>query len=196
MVAILASAFLAKASHFFAYLCTIKKTSRTFESAAWASYNMAFCHQAANRGSLDWGVVDTALYNEASAGRAKVIPRCRYCLTDTHSSQECMHTPLGGSTSRTDYLVAGRAGQALHRQSGQASRATSVNICRPFNSPGGSRCKFAHCRFAHLCMKCKHPHPASEYGEKRKQGNHPRSPRPYLGEPHRLGYGSCARNCA
>ena len=39
---------------------------------------------AANRGSLDWGHVDAALYNEAFAGRAKQIPRCRYCLADTH----------------------------------------------------------------------------------------------------------------
>ena len=81
MVAILAAAFPAKAPH---YLRTITKASRTFECSAWVSYDMAFRRQAANHGSLDWGHVDAALYNEAFAGRAKQIPRCRYCLADTH----------------------------------------------------------------------------------------------------------------
>ena len=67
MAAILASAFPAKAPHLFTYLRTITKASRTFEGSAWASYDMAFRRQAANRGSLDWGYVDPALYNEAFA---------------------------------------------------------------------------------------------------------------------------------
>jgi hypothetical protein len=93
MAAILATAYPDKAPHFFAYLRTITKASRTFESSAWASYDMAFRRQAANRGSLDWGIVDAALYNEAFAGRAKQIPRCKYCLADIHSSPECPHAP-------------------------------------------------------------------------------------------------------
>ena len=59
---------------------------RNFDSAAWASYDMAFRRQAANWGSLDWGFVDTALYNEAFTGRARTITRCSFCLSDTHSS--------------------------------------------------------------------------------------------------------------
>ena len=38
MAAILSAVFPAKAPHFFAYLHTITKASRTFESAAWASW--------------------------------------------------------------------------------------------------------------------------------------------------------------
>lgn len=67
MAAILASAFPAKAPHFFAYLCTIMK------ARAWASYDMAFHRQAANRGSLDCEVVDAALYNGTLVGRAKAV---------------------------------------------------------------------------------------------------------------------------
>ena len=98
MAAILAVAVPAKAPQFFAYLHTITKASCTFESSAWASYDMAYRRQAANRGSLDWGVVDAALYNEAFAGRAKLMTRCRYCLADTHASQECLHAPAGSET--------------------------------------------------------------------------------------------------
>ena len=53
MAAILTSAFPSKAPHFFAYLRTITKASRTFENTAWASYDMAYRRQVANRGSLD-----------------------------------------------------------------------------------------------------------------------------------------------
>ena len=56
-----------KAPQFFAYLRMITKASRTFESAAWATYDMAYRRQAANRGSLDWAAVDPALYSEAFA---------------------------------------------------------------------------------------------------------------------------------
>ena len=89
MAAILDAAYPSKAPHFFTYLRTITKASRNFEGSAWASYDMAFRRQAANRGSLDWGCVDPALYNEAFAGRAKLVPQCRYCLADSHASQEC-----------------------------------------------------------------------------------------------------------
>ena len=98
-----------KAPHFLLYLRTITKASRTFESSAWASYDMAYRCQAANRGSLDWGIVgivDPALYNEAFAGRAKLVPCCRYCLVDTHPSPECL---FAGGLGQTD----GRPVQAL-----------------------------------------------------------------------------------
>ena len=56
---------------------------------------MAYRRQAANRGSLDWVTVDVALYNEVFAGRAKLMSQCRYCLADTHYSQDCVHAPSG-----------------------------------------------------------------------------------------------------
>jgi hypothetical protein len=170
MAAILAVAFPSKAPHFFAYLCTITKASRTFESAAWATYDMAYRRQAANRGSLDWGIVDAALYNEAFAAREKQIPRCQYCLADTHSSRECLHAPADPLPSGTSHGANGRPLRAP-RSSGPATRlASSVDICWLFNALGGPRCKFLQCRYAHLCSKCKRgPHPAAESPERRQQ---------------------------
>ena len=55
----------------FAYLQMVTKVSRTFKGSAWASYDVAY-HPS--HGSLNWGVVDPALYNEAFAGRAKLVP--------------------------------------------------------------------------------------------------------------------------
>ena len=132
MAAILSSAYPEKAPHLFAYLRTVIKASRTFEGSAWASYDVAYRLQAANRGSLDWGVVDPALYNEAFAGRAKVVPRCRYCLADTHGSQECLHSPLdgpSGSVTRVD----GRAPrpQRTRELPGRSSTSAAMPIRPP-----------------------------------------------------------------
>ena len=52
MTAILVTVFPNKGPHVFAFLRTITKASRTFESLVWALYNMVYHHQAANRGSL------------------------------------------------------------------------------------------------------------------------------------------------
>lgn len=65
-----------KTPHFIAYLRTITRVSRNFEGAAWALYDMAFRCQAANERSLDWGLIDSALYNEAFTGQARLILRC------------------------------------------------------------------------------------------------------------------------
>ena len=74
LVAVLANQYPEKTSHFMAYLRTITRASHNFERAAWASYDMAYWRQAANQRSLDWGVVDQALYNEAFTGRTQDCP--------------------------------------------------------------------------------------------------------------------------
>ena len=165
MAAILVTAFPDKAPHLFSYLRTITKASRTFEGSAWASYDMAYRRQAANHGSLDWGLVDAALYNEAFAGRAKSISRCSYCLADTHPSQECPHSPaeIPGPSHPTD----GRPPRSAPRRP-----AASTDICRLYNA---SRCRFPSCRYAHLCLRCRRPHPISECGERTRQQQPPAS---------------------
>ena len=144
----------------FAYLRTITKASRTFESAAWATYDIAYRRQAANIGSLDWGVVDAALYSEAFVGRAKAIPRCRYCLADTHASPECPHAPIEPTAESCP-----SRGSLPARQSGRVSPSSSlVELCRMYNSPREPRCRYTQCRFAHPCSKCRRPHAASDCG--------------------------------
>ena len=123
MAAILSAAFPDKAPHMFAYMRTIVRASRTFESTAWASYDVAYRQQAANRGSLDWGVLDSGLYNDAFTGRAKAIPRCTYCLADTHHSRECPDAPDGkpmdaGGGGGVDRDQATQAGESPAQFSG------------------------------------------------------------------------------
>ena len=154
---------------FFAYLRTITKASCTFESSAWASYDMAYRRQAANHGSLDWAMVDAALYNKAFAGRARSMPRCKYCLADTHPSQECVHAPVESSGRQMGESRARRP-YAQHLSSSVLPTG-SVEIY-----PTGSRCRFPNCRYAHLCSKCKRPHPFSKCGGEKRQTGHLGSP--------------------
>ena len=93
MVAVLSTKYPEKTPHFMDYMRSIVCASRTFEGAAWASYDAAFRRRAANRLSLDWSQSDSALFNEAFAGRGKVLHRCIHCLSETHTSRECFHAP-------------------------------------------------------------------------------------------------------
>ena len=163
LVATLSTRYPAKMPHFMAYLRTITRASRNFEGTAWASYDMAFRRQAANLRSLDWGVIDSALYNEAFTGRARLIPRCRFCLADTHDTKECTFAP--------------EERQSPVRAFSSPREQRSVQICQLFNKPSGNACRYRHCRYAHLCSKCRRgSHPAAEC-----TGRHGRSPSPKEG---------------
>ena len=166
LVATLSTRYPEKMPHFMAYLRTITRASRNFEGTAWASYDMAFRRQAANQRSLDWGVIDSALYNEAFTGRARLIPRCRFCLADTHDSRECTFAP--------------EERQPSIRASAREQRP--VQICQLFNKPGGNACRYRHCRYAHLCSKCcRGSHPAAECSG--RQGRSPSPKEGRLGAP-------------
>ena len=170
LVAVLALRYPNKTPHFMAYLRTITRASRNFEGTAWAPYDMAYRRQAANQKSLDWATIDPALYNEAFTGWAKSIPRCRYCLPDTHKTHDCVFAPeerRGGSQQNQD-----------------RNHATgAVEICRLFNKPAGkpagNQCKYKFCRYAHVCAKCRRgAHPAAECANRQLPGSQPRSTSP------------------
>ena len=140
----------------------------------------------ANQGSLDWDTVEAALYNEAFAGRAKVIPRCCYCLAYTKEFHIYLHAPKEGRPAK---LQAEQAPPRLLGQT-QASRPVSIEICRLFNSLGGSHCRFRQCRYVYMYSKCRHPHSAAEFGDKHPQASTPPgtgSPPPPLPLPPYLG---------
>ena len=143
-----------KTPHFMAYLRIITRASRNFEGAAWVSYNKAFRRQAANQHSMAWGVIDSALYNEAFTGRARLIPRCRFCLADSHDARECTF----GLEERYLPVV---AHYSFAHSSVRDQR--SLQICQLFNKPGGNACRYKQCRYVHLCAKSRRgPHPATE----------------------------------
>ena len=101
MVSILASKFPDKTPQFMAYLKTIVKAQRTFTGEGWVTYDACFRRKAAITKSLEWGVVDFTLYNETFTGRAKALPRCRYCLSEHHMSANCVLAPENPQAAST-----------------------------------------------------------------------------------------------
>ena len=63
--------------------------SRNYEGSAWAAFDAAYRRRAASRRSLDWSVFDASLYGQAFMGRSRSIPRCRFCMEDSHLSRAC-----------------------------------------------------------------------------------------------------------
>ena len=169
LAAILSTRFPEKAPHFWSYLRTITKASRNFEGPAWASYDIAYRRQAANRKTLEWSTIDPALYNEAFTGRAKAIPRCRHCLAETHHSEECAFAP------QLDDFQERRRSRGSRQASSPYSRPPgTVDLCGLFNKPEGNQCRYKACVFAHICSKCRRsPHPASECGRTLLRPNQP-----------------------
>ena len=153
-VAVLAPLFPHHIADFMGYQRTIVRASRNYEGTAWASYDVAFQRQAAATHSLNLGTVDSTLYNEAFTGRARLTTRCKYCLGDSHGSFECIYAP---PPSNAPGLPGSQPRPGLPR-----SGAGGPELCLKFNKPEGNRCYFRRCKFAHLCSKCRQPHPSAE----------------------------------
>ena len=164
LVAVLSTQHPSKTPQFMAYLRSIVHVSRNFEGAAWASYDAAYCRQAATTGSMDWGTIDAALYCEAFTGKAQVLPRCRFCLSDTHASQECHYAPTDNAPPQPK-VPCGPMTAVGNRQP-RLTSGSGVELCGLFNKVEGNQCRYRFCRYAHICRKCRAgPHPATDCGK-------------------------------
>lgn len=154
LVGVLVEQFPNKAGEFMAYLRTILRAHRTFAGETWVSYDMSYRRKAANLKSLDWGTLDSLLFHEAFAGRAKAVPRCRYCLSELHTSQDCDYAPT------IEEKPKGR----LSRSQGTSEKSVrpTVQLCLLFNSKAGNTCRYKSCKFAHLCALCHGAHPVAD----------------------------------
>ena len=144
MAGVLTSKYPDCAQDLFSYQKTIVHASRSFSGDSWVTYDLCYRRQAATTKSMKWSVIDFSLYNETFTGRARALPRCRYCLSEHHRSQECSYAPPQPSSTP--------------RPPSRAPPARP-NICQLFNSRNGNQCRFRPCRYAHICSYCKDPHP-------------------------------------
>ena len=158
MASVLATRFPEKAPEFFAYQATIVRAERNYEGNRWVVYDRQFRREALARKDLNWSVTDPRLYNEAFTGRAKCIARCSYCLQDDHSASACPRNPnrpfLGWYPDVSTWPA------AMH---GPPQRlplgGPTQEVCRRFNE---QKCKFARCKYGHVCLQCGGPHPRRE----------------------------------
>ena len=174
LVAVLATRFPGHIGDFMAYQRTILKASKNFEGTAWAIYDRCYRRQAAATKSLNWASIDSALYNEAFTGRARVIPRCRVCLSENHMEAECpdRSLPIPGHYSSANLSLAPYQSQYA-RQPARTGQSSFQEICQLFNK---ARCKAVWCRRRHTCNRCGLPHPEVVCTTHSKEAYRSRSP--------------------
>ena len=143
LASVLTSRYPSKAAEMWAYQSSIIRAARNFDGTAWVAYDRQFRREALARRDLNWSATNARLYSEAFTGRAKVIPRCRHCLSETHDLRACPVNP--------DNLD-----PTARRQSSPG--ASSKDVCRNYND---GKCRYSRCKYQHVCRECHYPHPWS-----------------------------------
>ena len=69
-----------------AYKSSIIRAARNFDGTVWVAYDQQFRREALAQRDLNWSATNARLFSKAFTGRAQVIPRCRYRLSETQSS--------------------------------------------------------------------------------------------------------------
>ena len=110
------------------------RAARNYEGTAWVAYDRQYRREALAGKCLNWSRVKPRLYSEAFTGRAKAIPRCHQCLSDTHTLSAC---PLAAPGGNPDQVL--RPTGDLQRVQGRPLRVY----------------------YRHVCSGCSYPHPWS-----------------------------------
>ena len=172
LVAALATRFPQYVGDFMAYQRTIIRASKNFEGAAWVMYDRCFRRRAAATKSLNWGKIDSALYNESFTGRARSIPRCHLCLSDNHLEAYCPDRVIASQSGAQGFTSwAPQSGPFPRSES--SARAPLSEICQLFNRV---RCKSTRCKRRHICNQCKLPHPEIVCPDRPERRGRSRSP--------------------
>ena len=164
LAAVLVSRFPENGPELWAYQSTILNAAHSYEGATWVAYDRQFRREMLAQKDLNWSVPNSRLYNEAFTGRAKIMQRCQYCLSEDHGSTGCPQHPNPMMVGWFHPPVAlpqplGLGGTTPTLPSA-SPKAPGADICRNFNA---GRCRFSRCRFAHSCSDCAGPHAALYY---------------------------------
>ena len=131
MAALIASHFPDKAPELFAYQASIVRAERNFDDRCWVAYDRCYRREALAQRNLNWSVPNASLYNEAFRGRARVVPRCTFCLQEDHVAQYCLRSP---SRSWLGWLQGSKFAQPpLPQRSPLARGPQSPEFCCRYN---------------------------------------------------------------
>ena len=130
-----------------AYQSLIAKVSAKFKWPSWVVYDENFQQDAVGNPQLAWAKVDPSTYAQCFTNQ--VISRknwCEKCQSLDHTSGNCPSRPRK------------RPWSAI---TPQVQPGSNDDICKKYNRFNGD-CKFGkECRYLHICLKCREPHPIS-----------------------------------
>ena len=161
LVAVLVSRFPEKGPELWAYQSTILNAAHSYEGATWVAYDRQFRREMLARKDLNWSIPNSRLYNEAFTGRAKMMQRCQYCLSEDHGSTGCPQHPnpmiLGWFQPQAALPQPSALTSVAPSLPSTSARPPGTEVCRNFNA---GRCNFGRCRYSHVCSDCAGPHNA------------------------------------
>ena len=140
-----------------AYQSLIAKVSAKFKWPSWVVYDQNFRQDAVGNPQLAWAKVDPSTYAQCFTNQA--ISRenwCEKCQSLDHTSGNCPSRPRKRPWSA---------------MTPQAQSGSNDDICKKYNRFNGD-CKFGkECRYLHICLKCREPHPISRCKANSAGGN-------------------------
>lgn len=148
-VAVLAPHQPARLLELMSYQSLIAKASAKFRWPSWVVYDQNFRQEAAGNSHMSWAKADPSIYAQCFTNQALSGENwCDKCHSLDHPSSKCPSRPRKRPWSAV----------APHYQ---LSGGEDV-ICKKYNRFNGD-CKFGkECRFQHVCLKCREPHPVSK----------------------------------
>ena len=141
-VAVLAPHQPARLADLMAYQSLIAKVRAKFKWPSWVVYDQNIRQDAVGNPDLAWAKVDPSTYAQCFTNQALSRENwCDKCQSLDHSSSNCPSRPR----------------KSIAPQGQQSSE----DVCRKYNRFNGD-CKFGkECRYLHVCLKCRDPHPIS-----------------------------------
>ena len=157
----LVSRFPEKGPELWAYQSTILNAAHSYEGATWVAYDRQFRREMLARKDLNWSIPNSRLYNEAFTGRAKMMQRYQYCLSEDHGSTGCPQHPnpmiLGWFQPPAALPQPSALTSVAPSLPSTSARPPGTKVCRNFNA---GRCNFGRCRYNHVCSDCAGPYNA------------------------------------
>ena len=133
-----------------AYMIAIMRASREFSGLAWAQYDAAYRHHAANNNIRRWSQINSSLYSICFTGRAQgSTPRCELCTSVFHVAKDCPYSSKTEIERTLEALVTACTTRA-------GSGGESSEVCRKWNH---QQCTYQWCRYRHVCLSCGGNHP-------------------------------------
>ena len=161
-VAVVAEAHPNRVGDMLAYMRLIIREASKFGGNGWLTYDTVFRRNQVGR-TTPWNYIDASLHQVYIATQpGKVLAPCKHCLEVDHLSTDCAVAamiPGPRENSANPPSTPASAERSTAKGKRPAPYTRQRPICSSWNN---GNCKFpGKCSYAHVCMICYGPHPAS-----------------------------------
>lgn len=174
---VMSRSFPGAVSELLSYMVGILRVCQEYSGTAWAQYDATYRRQAASSGDRSWSKINPSLFSICFTGKAVTNnSRCDLCLLAYHPTGECP-SALDDLDSVCSLRLVRSVVAALDNAKPQPDTAQKGGeVCRSFNA---NKCKYARCRFRHVCSNCEGQHAVTSCTRKQALQPYPQLGRKY-----------------